>query len=50
METIYTRCAGLDVHKKSVMVCCAVTDPAGQVSESVRTFEQYVNAASSRRT
>jgi transposase len=38
METIYTRCAGLDVHKKTVMACVRLTDPAGRLSESVRTF------------
>jgi transposase len=38
MEMIYTRCAGLDVHKKMVMACVRLTDPAGQVSESVRAF------------
>jgi transposase len=38
METIYTRCAGLDVHKKTVMACVRRIDPAGRVSESVQTF------------
>jgi transposase len=38
METIYTRCAGLDVHKKTVVACVRCLDPAGRVSESVRTF------------
>jgi transposase len=38
METLYTRCAGLDVHKKTVMACVRRIGPAGRVSESVRTF------------
>ena len=38
METLYTRCAGLDVHKKTVMACVRRIDPAGRASESVRTF------------
>ena len=38
METIYERCAGLDVHKKSV-VACVLTPGAGREPEKrVRTF------------
>ena len=37
LETIYTRCAGLDVHKKTVMACVRRIDPAGRAYESVRT-------------
>ena len=38
VETIYTCCAGLDVHKKTVMACVRRIDAAGGLSESVRTF------------
>jgi hypothetical protein len=27
MEIVYTHCAGLDVHKKSVVACCIMTAP-----------------------
>lgn len=37
MDVIYQRCAGLDVHKKSVVACVLVTDPDGVVHEQVRT-------------
>ena len=37
MEVLYARCAGLDVHQKSV-VACARTVADGKVSRTVRTF------------
>src|SRR5437764_8258289 len=35
---LYPRCAGLDVHKKTVVVCLMLTALDGQVSKEVRTF------------
>jgi transposase len=38
METVYERCAGLDVHKKTVVACVLVPGPAGQPRKEVRAF------------
>jgi transposase len=38
MQVIYSRCAGLDVHKKTVVVCVLLTDETGKVEKFVRTF------------
>ena len=38
METIYRCCAGLDVHKKTVVACVRQVEPSGRVREEVRTF------------
>ncbi|HEY1348909.1 MAG TPA: IS110 family transposase [Ktedonobacteraceae bacterium] len=38
MEVIYPRCAGLDVHKKTVVACVMVTAANGKVSKQARTF------------
>src|SRR5262245_31557476 len=38
MEAIYPRCAGLDIHKTTVVACVRRLDPAGRVHETVRTF------------
>ncbi len=38
MEITYTHCAGLDVHKKSVVVCCLTPGRAGEVVTETRTF------------
>jgi transposase len=37
MEVIYPRCAGLDVHKETVVACVRIAE-GGEVSLSVRTF------------
>lgn len=37
MEVMYARCAGLDVHKETVVACVRIAD-GGQVSPSIRTF------------
>ena len=37
MEVIYPRCAGLDVHKETVVACLRIVE-RGEVSRSVRTF------------
>jgi transposase len=38
METIYPCCAGLDIHKATVVACARRIDPTGRVHETVRTF------------
>jgi transposase len=38
MQVLYERCAGLDVHKKTVVVCVMLSDPGGKASRQVRTF------------
>ncbi len=38
MEVVYTHCAGLDVHKKSVVACCVTPGPHGQPQFETRTF------------
>jgi transposase len=38
METLYPRCAGLDVHKESVVVCIRHAEAGGKAIEQVRSF------------
>ena len=38
MQVTYTHCAGLDVHKKTVVACAIVPGPAGQPQSIIRTF------------
>ena len=38
MEVIIPRCAGLDVHKKTVMACVRLQGPAGAITQEIRTF------------
>jgi transposase len=38
MDVLYPNCAGIDVHKKTVVVCCRTTTPDGTVSKETRTF------------
>lgn len=38
LSVLYARCAGLDVHKQSVVACFMLTAPSGKVSKEVRTF------------
>jgi transposase len=38
MDLIHARCAGLDVHKKTVVACIRCTGPDGAVTAQVRTF------------
>ncbi len=38
MEVIYPRCAGLDVHKQTVVACVRIAS-VGPLSQEVRTFE-----------
>src|SRR5690242_18836930 len=38
MEVVHRRCAGLDVHKESVVACVRLVKD-GQISREVRTYE-----------
>jgi transposase len=38
METVHDRCAGLGVHKKTVVACIRCQGPDGSVTATVRTF------------
>ncbi len=38
MDTLYPRCAGIDVHKKTVVVCARCIDDPRKPREQVRTF------------
>ena len=38
MDVTYTHCAGLDVHKKTVVACCLTPGPDGQLRSETRTF------------
>jgi transposase len=38
MQTVYARCAGLDVHKATVVACVLATRADGRVRREVRTF------------
>lgn len=38
MKSVYERCAGLDVHQRSIVACRIVLDTAGQSSQEMRTF------------
>jgi transposase len=42
MQVIHPKCAGLDVHKKSVVACFMATDEQGQLHKEVRTFNTVV--------
>ena len=38
MEVLYARCAGLDVHQKSVVACVRIHGPDGRAKTETRTF------------
>lgn len=38
MQVVYERCAGLDVHQKTVVACVLVSRPDGTAQDTVRTF------------
>jgi transposase len=38
MDVIYPRCAGLDVHKKTIMACVIVPGPKGKPQKTVQAF------------
>jgi transposase len=38
MDVVYTHCAGLDVHKKSVVACCITPGPTADKRIEIRSF------------
>jgi transposase len=38
MQVLFNRCAGLDVHKASVVACVMITAPDGAVQKEIRTY------------
>ena len=38
MQIVYARCAGLDVHKKTVVVCARLVSTDGTLTTHLRTF------------
>jgi len=38
MQILYHRCCGMDVHKKTVVACLLISDPAAPSHREVRTF------------
>ena len=38
MDVVYPHCAGLDVHKKTVVACRITPGPKGQPQKEIRTF------------
>ena len=41
MDVVCTRCAGLDVHKKSLTACRMVPDPMGQEAEGIMALRTF---------
>jgi transposase len=44
MEILHTHCAGLDVHKKTVVAAVIVCDERGQITGETRSFETMTNS------
>jgi transposase len=38
MDVLHACCAGLDVHKRTVVACVRRVEPAGKVFENIKTF------------
>jgi len=47
MEVVHARCAGLDVHKKTVVACVRIQDGQG-IRHDVRTFDTTTTSALAR--
>ncbi|OWY61276.1 IS110 family transposase, partial [cyanobacterium TDX16] len=43
MEVVYTRCAGLDVHKKIVVACMITPEPQGGWNKELASFSTMTN-------
>jgi transposase len=43
MQVVYARCAGLDVHKKTVSACVSVCDAAGGKQQQMRVFGAFTS-------
>jgi hypothetical protein len=38
MDVLYSRCCGIDIHKRTAVACVIVPGPDGQPSKTLRTF------------
>ena len=38
MEVLHERCCGLDIHRRTVVACLAITEASGRVHKQVRSF------------
>jgi len=38
MDVVYTRCCGLDIHKKTVVACLLLSTEGSEPSKELRTF------------
>lgn len=43
MQVVYTRCAGLDVHKKTVSACISICEPEGGKQQQMRVFGTFTS-------
>lgn len=43
MQVVYTNCAGLDVHKKTVTACVITPESKGGFKKEIRTFSTHTN-------
>jgi len=43
VDVVYSRCAGLDIHKKTVVACVIVPGPKGKPHKTIRTFGTMTN-------
>ena len=41
MDVVFTRCAGLDVHKKSITACRMIPDPTGREAEGIMELRPF---------
>ena len=41
MDVVFTHCAGLDVHKKTVMACRVTPDPMGQQAAGILEVREF---------
>jgi transposase len=41
MDVVFTQCAGLDVHKKTVMACRVTPDPTGQQADGLMEVQEF---------
>jgi transposase len=41
MDVVFTHCAGLDVHKKTVMACRVTPDPTGQQADGIMELQEF---------
>ena len=46
MDVLHACCAGLDVHKRTVVACVRRVDPAGKVVKNIKTFATMTGTSS----